>query len=95
MEKPKFEDVPQTVAALKVEQAEIKEMLASLLGQKTMAKKPLTAKQACEWLSLSMPTLLTLVKRGEIKAMRIRNQHRFLVDDLIISLQNKNYKNGK
>ena len=47
-----------------------------------MEKRLLTVKEACEYLNISKATLYKLIKKGDLKPIKLSNATRFDVNDI-------------
>jgi excisionase family DNA binding protein len=47
-----------------------------------MSKEVLTTKEASEYLRITRPTLLKLIREGEIKVQKVGHNYRFLKSEL-------------
>ena len=66
--------------------SKIKKLLSGkpeFIENDVLYKKPMTLNQACEFLSISRPTLYKLIENGEIKSIEILGKKRIQLSELI------------
>jgi excisionase family DNA binding protein len=72
MEQITFENLPKAVTILANEISEIKRLLLSKDKEQLVntSDQPFTVHEAAEFLSLAVPTIYTMVSRGELPVMK-------------------------
>src|SRR5688572_14335696 len=66
-----FNDLPQAVADLKIQLADIKELILKKNNEtKEEADELLTVPQAAKFLTLSVPSIYGLISKGELPVMK-------------------------
>lgn len=94
METLTFEQLPSAVARIleKITGIEEKISAASGPGQESSLDRMLTIKETAEFLDLAVPTIYSLISRGQIPFLKRSKRVYFLYDDLVSYLKAGRHK---
>lgn len=89
MEQITFENLPKAVTSIANEVSEIKRLLLSRADDQQFqpADRLLTVHETAEFLSLAVPTIYSMVSRGELPVMKMSKRLYFSRDDLMSYLK--------